>query len=440
MTPRSATAIDICARIGFHGPGGAVHDDLAAWCRGPCTAPAAPTTAGIPRSRATMAACASTPPVSVTTADATDSSGVHDGSVVRHTSTSPGRSPPAPAGSVTTRATPRARPRLAGVPRSSTAPAGVRGLPPRGTRAGSPVSGRAWSSTRRPPASAHSTSCGPPSRSATPGGQVGHPQHVGVVQARPRPVVERHGDGGGAAWDPFAANGFRADAATDDDAVRDQEPVGLHQAPDDRLAEPPRRLDHRRGSPGEGIDRGHHPGDVGVHLPLHQHGHRTATTTVGGDAGAVQRAEAVVDPGQQVRLALDTEEAVVAAGRGVVRAVLGRGGRADGHHPGPERAVRPQQVLLDRACRPRPHGHDEARWDVEARAQQPAERGRLASHDLRVLGVPEPDDHVRESPSVAIRSSCSSNQTAWQESRPLPSTHAWSPACTRPSAVANRVP
>ena len=49
-----------------------------------------PRTAGMPNSRATMAACESIPPVSVTTAAATPKSGVQAGSVVRQTRMSPG--------------------------------------------------------------------------------------------------------------------------------------------------------------------------------------------------------------------------------------------------------------------------------------------------------------------------------------------------------------
>ena len=51
-----------------------------------------PMTAGMPYSRATIAACDASPPVSTTTAAARSNSGVHDGFVYGQTSTSPGRS------------------------------------------------------------------------------------------------------------------------------------------------------------------------------------------------------------------------------------------------------------------------------------------------------------------------------------------------------------
>ncbi len=73
-------------------------------------ASAAETTHGIPSSRLTMIACESGAPTSTTTADAGTTNGVHDGSVMGATSTSPGpRSPGSPA-SRTMRALPRATP------------------------------------------------------------------------------------------------------------------------------------------------------------------------------------------------------------------------------------------------------------------------------------------------------------------------------------------
>ena len=65
-----------------------------------------PSTAGMPYSRATMAACDSSPPVSATTAEAEANSGVQAGSVAWQTRTSPGRRRLNPAGG------PPRRPRL----------------------------------------------------------------------------------------------------------------------------------------------------------------------------------------------------------------------------------------------------------------------------------------------------------------------------------------
>lgn len=74
-------------------------------------------TAGIPASLATIAALEqSTPPVSVTTADAMVNSGVHAGSVLRQTSTSPGWTSGMSAGPRTSRTGPEAIPGLAGSP------------------------------------------------------------------------------------------------------------------------------------------------------------------------------------------------------------------------------------------------------------------------------------------------------------------------------------
>ena len=94
-------------------------------------APAAPTTAGMPSSRATMAACESRPPVSVTTAATTDSSGVQAGSVVRQTSTSPRCTWTKSSTSCTGRAGPVARPGLLGVPDMRRALRSRRGACPR---------------------------------------------------------------------------------------------------------------------------------------------------------------------------------------------------------------------------------------------------------------------------------------------------------------------
>ena len=82
-----------------------------------------PTTAGIPYSRATTAPCDIIPPISITSALAVRKSGVQPGSVEGATSTSPG-SRRAPAGARMTRATPRATPGDAGVPRIAPSAAG----------------------------------------------------------------------------------------------------------------------------------------------------------------------------------------------------------------------------------------------------------------------------------------------------------------------------
>ena len=50
-------------------------------------------TAGMPNSRATIAAWLSTAPLSQTTAAALRNNGVHEGSVIAHTNTSPGSNP-----------------------------------------------------------------------------------------------------------------------------------------------------------------------------------------------------------------------------------------------------------------------------------------------------------------------------------------------------------
>lgn len=75
-----------------------------------------PITAGIPYSRATIAACDPSPPESTTTAAARWDSGVHDGLVYGQTSTSPERIVPNSAGERTTRTGPVVRPPLAGTP------------------------------------------------------------------------------------------------------------------------------------------------------------------------------------------------------------------------------------------------------------------------------------------------------------------------------------
>ncbi|SCL70410.1 hypothetical protein GA0070608_4327 [Micromonospora peucetia] len=122
-------------------------------------------TAGRPSSRATIAACESRPPVSVTTAATTPNSGVHAGSVVRHTSTSPGRTSAKSSGPRTTRAGPAASPGLPGVPvnelLSEARPDGAARAVGRAA-----VTGRACRIQTRPSAIAHSTSCGLPSRSS----------------------------------------------------------------------------------------------------------------------------------------------------------------------------------------------------------------------------------------------------------------------------------
>src|SRR5581483_9758429 len=70
----------------------------------------ADTTQGMPSSRLTMAAWENGEPTSTTTAAAGRNSGVHDGSVIGATSTSPGPSWAGSDGSSTTRAVPRALP------------------------------------------------------------------------------------------------------------------------------------------------------------------------------------------------------------------------------------------------------------------------------------------------------------------------------------------
>lgn len=73
-------------------------------------------TAGMPTSRTTIAAWESTPPVSVTTAAAKENNGVHAGSVVRHTMTSPASTEAKSAGPRMSRTGPDAMPGLAGSP------------------------------------------------------------------------------------------------------------------------------------------------------------------------------------------------------------------------------------------------------------------------------------------------------------------------------------
>nr|WP_259299887.1 hypothetical protein [Streptomyces aurantiacus] len=126
-------------------------------------------TAGSPSSRATIAAWESRPPVSVTTAATTPNNGVHAGSVVRHTSTSPDRTRPKSPGPRTTRTGPTAQPGLPGTPVRTVpvpSPAGsAAAVVPAGRGL---VTGRAWRIQSREPVIAHSMSCGPPSRSAVP--------------------------------------------------------------------------------------------------------------------------------------------------------------------------------------------------------------------------------------------------------------------------------
>src|SRR5437763_13109593 len=76
----------------------------------------AETTQGMPSSRLTMAAWENGEPTWTTTAAAATNSGVHDGSVIGATSTSPASSWEGSDGSSTTRATPRARPGQPGTP------------------------------------------------------------------------------------------------------------------------------------------------------------------------------------------------------------------------------------------------------------------------------------------------------------------------------------
>lgn len=90
-------------------------------------------------------------------------------------------------------------------------------------------------------------------------------------------------------------------------------------------------------------------------------------------------------------------------------------------------------------------------YNFEARASPPSSfnaapsdvwalRGYLSGAPTRALAQFSTDSSApRASPRVAMRSSCSSNQTVWQESAPVRSTHELSPAITRPSAVLNLV-
>src|SRR6266446_3370386 len=87
-------------------------------------APATPTTAGMPYSRATTAPCDIIPPISITSAPAVRKSGVHPGSVDGATRTSPGSSR-APTGDRMTCAVPRAIPGPDG--RCDTRHAGISG-------------------------------------------------------------------------------------------------------------------------------------------------------------------------------------------------------------------------------------------------------------------------------------------------------------------------
>src|SRR5216110_3281220 len=80
-------------------------------------APATPTTAGMPYSRATTAPCDIIPPISITRAPAVRKRGVQPGSVEGATRISPGSSL-APAGERITRAIPETTPGEAGEPRS----------------------------------------------------------------------------------------------------------------------------------------------------------------------------------------------------------------------------------------------------------------------------------------------------------------------------------
>ena len=84
-------------------------------------------TAGMPSSRATIAAWLWTAPVSQTTAAALRNSGVQDGSVIGQTSTSPGSSPRGSAGSRITRAGPDAVPPLTAMPDTVVPAAGAVG-------------------------------------------------------------------------------------------------------------------------------------------------------------------------------------------------------------------------------------------------------------------------------------------------------------------------
>jgi YceI-like domain len=84
-------------------------------------------TAGIPSSRATIAAWLCTAPLSQTTAAAVRKSGVQEGSVIAQTRTSPGSRPRGSFGSRMTRAGPDARPPLTAMPESREPAAGVAG-------------------------------------------------------------------------------------------------------------------------------------------------------------------------------------------------------------------------------------------------------------------------------------------------------------------------
>jgi len=81
-----------------------------------CVASIAPVTSGMPNSRATIAAREKGPPTSVTAALEMLKSGVQTGVVVWATSTSPGWKRWKSSGPAITRAVPRARPGLPGVP------------------------------------------------------------------------------------------------------------------------------------------------------------------------------------------------------------------------------------------------------------------------------------------------------------------------------------
>src|SRR5829696_252019 len=89
----------------------------------------APTTAGMPYSRATTAEWLRIPPVSVTTAAATPNSGVHGGAVVSATRISPGLTRAASASERTTRATPVAVPAEPEAPRTTPGSLGPAGTP-----------------------------------------------------------------------------------------------------------------------------------------------------------------------------------------------------------------------------------------------------------------------------------------------------------------------
>ena len=79
-----------------------------------------PTTAGMPSSRATMAACQSGAPTSVITAAARGKSGVQPTLVIVVTSTSPGRNAAPSAASSMTRTKPSTTPADPGKPRTAT--------------------------------------------------------------------------------------------------------------------------------------------------------------------------------------------------------------------------------------------------------------------------------------------------------------------------------